>query len=237
MNRIKNLKDTIFLTIYSEPRYASEVSKILYGKENKRVFLEIKKLVNDNWLTESSYTAQINDKRSKTRKYYQARIDPIIVYIEKSSEKLLGRTEEHFLKSILDSQAFKYLIKKQLPQDLKVRSVNAIDFILTYLDILFIISDRNELFRKRSKGIKKISDYENAIEGLKKDKKFIAKLPELTEILFRQKDVQPEVKKHLPYLFIIPEKLSFCHPGFSDFGKKYYGITSISRGVSKLLET
>ena len=57
------------------------------------------------------------------------------------------------------------------------------------------------------------------------------------EILFGKNDASEEIKKHIPYLFIIPGRLSFRHPGYSDFGRKYFGITSISQDISELLES
>ena len=81
-----------------------------------------------------------------------------------------------------------------------------------------------------------VGDYEKAIEDLQNDKKFNEKLPEIMDILFEGKRPPVQIKEQMSYLFVIPSKFTFLHPGFSNFGQKYFGITSISQEISKLLE-
>lgn len=237
MERIKDLRDTMYLLVFAESRYATEICKILYGKENKRVFFELKKLATDGWIRAESVTVHEKDKRAEKRKYYQANNDPVIDRIKQNCKGIFDDDCQFIFSTILNAPAFRYLIKRNIPENFKETSTDSIDFILTYLDILYIISDRNELFREASRGIKTVGDYEKAIEDLQNDKKFNEKLPEIMDILFRGKEPPIQVIERMSYLFIVPSKFTFRHPGFSDFGQKYFGITSISREISKLLET
>lgn len=240
MARVKNVKDTIYLLIFSEPNYAFEISKKLYGKENKRIFLEIKKLLDNQWIEGYDIERpEFPDKRSQQRIYYQAKLDPIINHIRNTVEKeiLFDSIDEFVISSILQSQAFRYLIKKNIPENFKEEPIDAIDFILTYLDILFIVSSQTPIFTNLSKKIKKIGDYEKAIENLQKNSRFSKRIQDISELLFHQKDITEEVKSHLPYLFIIPEKTIVKYMGFGDFGRKYYSTLLLSKNLSQLFKS
>lgn len=242
MTRVKNVRDTIYLLLFSDPNYAFEISKIIYGKENKVVFRELKQMLDKGLIDSYSVeTSKFKDGRSQQRNYYHAEVDLILTYIKKTvgKEILFDSFSKSIIESILQSQAFRYLIKKNLPKDFKERSINAFDFILTYLDILFIISSQNTYFASFSKDIHRVGDYENALENLQKDPLFNNKLQEVSELLFHEgeKNITPDVKEHLAYLFIIPEKIVFGHPGFSSFGIKYFDIISKARDFSNLFES
>ena len=241
MVRIKNVRDKIYLLIYTKPRYAFELSDILYGRENKAVFAELKKLENENWI--EGYTGEleeeITDGRSGYRKYYNTKIDPIINFIETIDITLLDENDLYPLRMIVGSRPFRYLVEKNIPTDIEFKEnpINAIDFILTFLDYLFIISEQTEMFKKLQPGPRKIGDYEKAIEDLKNNKRFIEKTPKILELLYNETNVPDPVKKNLSYLFIIPRRLAFNHPGFSDFGRQLNSITEISIKISNLLKT
>lgn len=241
MKRVKNVKDTIYLLIFCEPRYAFEISKILYGRENKAVFAEIKQLVNDNWIEEASVPFvekdEKGDKRAGQRKYYNAKIDPIISYIEKITNMMLDENDLSPLRRIIDSRPFRYLVEKNIPENFKEIPIDSIDFILTCLDVLFIISNRTKMFKKLQPGPRDIEDnYGKIVKSLKNNKIFIEKTPKLLEFLYEQTDVPDPVKENLAYLFIIPRRLAFNPPGFSDFGRKFYSIDTLSNEISKIME-
>ncbi len=177
------------------------------------------------------------DKRAGQRKYYQAKIDPIINFIETIDIKLLDENDLYSLRMIVGSRPFRYLVEKNIPENFKEIPINAIDFILTFVDYLFVISEQTEMFKKLQPGSRKIGDYEKAIEDLKSNKKFIEKTPEILELLYNQTNVPDPVKENLPYLFVIPRKLAFNHPGFSDFGRQFNSVNAISIEISNLLKT
>ena len=241
MKRVKNVKHTIYLLIFCEPRYAFEISKILYGRENKAVFAEIKQLVNDNWIVEASVPFvekdEKGDKRAGQRKYYNARIDPIISHIEKITNIILDENDLSPLRRTIDSRPFRYLVEKNVPENFKEIPIDSIDFILTCLDVLFIISNRTKMFKKLQPGPRDIEDnYGKIVKSLKTNKKFIEKTPKLLELLYDQTDVPDPVKENFSTLFVIPRRLAFNHPGFSDFGRKYFETEEVSQEISKLLE-
>ena len=246
MKRVKNVRDTIYLLIFCKPSYAFELSKILYGRENKAVFAEIKQLVNDNCIEESPSSFvekdEKGDMRSGQRKYYNARIDPIIEHIEKISNTPLDLNDRYPLRSIIGSRPFRYLVEKSMPDDFKEIPINAMDFILTYLDVLFIISKKTPFFKNFQPGPRYVKDYEIALESLEKNKIFIDKTPALLEILYKKSNdyneekIPKPVKDNFHNLFVIPRRL-FGFTPFSDFGRGYYGIESLSQQISKLLES
>lgn len=237
-DQVKRVKDVIYLMIFSEPLYAFEISRRLYGRENKRVFLEIRKLEDDKWIKAHKMTVQdAIDGRSKQRIYYQANIRPILDQIEDITQDiLLNETEEFSVKHTLDSLAFRYLIKRNLPERFTDDPVSAIDFILTYFDFLVVVSSQNNYIKKFSRNIHEAGDYEDAIKSLRKDKQFIAQTPNICEHLFKEKTTIDDIKTHLPYLFVFPEKLIDFYPGFSSFGAKYFSFNSTAREISRLFE-
>ncbi|MCK5260789.1 MAG: hypothetical protein KAJ44_01240 [Thermoplasmatales archaeon] len=241
MKRVKNVKHTIYLLIFCKPRYAFEISKILYGRDNKRVFAEIKQLIDDKWIEESTVPFiekdESGDKRAGQRKYYQAKIDPIIDFIETIDTKLLDENDLYPLRMIVGSRPFRYLVEKNIHGDFKEIPINARDFILTFLDYLFIISEQTEMFKKLQPGPRKIGDYEKAVEDLKSNKKFVEKIPEILKLLYNETNVPDPVRENLSYLFVIPRKLAFNHQGFSGFGVQFNSINELSIKISNLLKT
>jgi len=239
MARVKNVKDTIYLLIFTEPTYAFNISDIMYGQENKRVFLEIKQLLKQHWIEEFETSVfDERDKRSKQRIYYQANIRPIMDHIADITKKdiLPDPTNNFSIESTLNSLAFRYLIKRNLPEHFFQESINAIDFILTYLDFLVVFSSQNNYIKKFNQGIRKIGDYDRAFETLQKDKRFIEQSLKICELLYREKNSPVDIIEQLPYLFIFPGKLTDFYPGFSSFGAKYFNLLSTSRAFSNLFE-
>ena len=240
MIRVKNVKDTIYLLIFQEPTYAFQISTVMYGQENKRVFLEIKGLLEQRWIEEFETKVFVEkDKRSKRRIYYQADVRPILDYIHDITKKetLPDRTNNFCIESTLNSLAFRHLIKRNLPEHFMEKQINAIDFILTHFDFLVVISSQNNYIKKFTKNIKEAGDYEDAIKSLGKDKRFTARSPELCELLYGEKNTPVDVIEQLPHLFIFPEKLTDFYPGFSSFGIKYFDIISKARAFSNLFES
>jgi len=239
MARVKNVRDSIYLLIFTNPTYAFDISDTIYGQENKRVFIEIRQMLKDRWIEESGSVAiECEDKRSQQRIYYQANIRPIMDHIADITKKdfLPDPTNNFSIESALNSLAFRYLIKRNLPEHFFQESINAIDYILTSLDFLVVISSQNDYIKKFTKGIRKIGDYERAFETLQKDKRFIARSSEICELLFREKNSPVDIIEQLPYLFIFPGKLTDFYPGFSSFGAKYFKLLSTSRAFSDLFE-
>jgi hypothetical protein len=143
---------------------------------------------------------------------------------------------EFSIKYTLESIAFRYFIKRNLPEHFTEDPINAIDFILTYFDFLVFISSQNNYIKKFTHNIHEEEDYKEAIKSLQNDKRFITRSPEICKLLFKEQNTTDEITKQLPYLFIFPEKLIHFHPGFSSFGAKYFNLLSKSRDISRLFE-
>ena len=247
MERVKNVRDTIYLLIFSKPRYALEVSKLIYGRENKRVFAEIKQLLNDNWIKEFTVDIDIEDRRAIQRKYYRALSDPIVRYVQNTSFKLMLLEHEkeeflkHFLKLILSSQAFRYWIKNNIPKNFKTISINAFDFILTFVDMLFFIHDNNPNLKQQHKNVRDSQSYYNALEKQRKNKEFnreenLSKVLELFYGNTISEDDKKEILADIHHLFVIPN-IPEERVGFSDFGSLFYMTDSLSLDINKLFST
>ena len=102
-------------------------------------------------------------------------------HIEKTLRVTSPKQDElalkNILRHILTSRAFRYWIEVNLPKDYNIVSINGIEFILSFLDILFIIFERNDIIKEQYKWITKTDDYEKTIDLLRKDKGFMEKLP------------------------------------------------------------
>jgi hypothetical protein len=252
MERVKNVRDTIYLLFFPQPRYALEVSKMIYGHGNNRVFSEIRGLLKDNWIQECSIDIEIEDRRAEKRKYYLATPDPVIKYVQDTAFKLLfiEHSEKdlnflkYFLRQLLSSRAFRYWVEmnmgKSIPKDVATKSLNMMDFILTFVDMLFIIHGQNDFFKRRLGAIKNKGDYDRAIDKLSKLKKedpLKKKLQEMMPLFYWDttiEDKKDEIMSDFHYLFVIPE-IELGPFKFSEFGSKYHMTESLSQDISKIL--
>lgn len=238
MKRVKNVRDTIYLLLYSEPRYPLEVSKIIYGKENKRVFAEIKQLHEDKWIEEFTVSIDVQDKRAEKRKYYRARIDPIMKHIKETylipPEGDQAVAFDAMFRELLTSRSFRYWVGKKLPEDFEVVSIDGIDFILTLLDSLLIMKEQTKLFKKQFGEIKDLQNYYKAIEFLRNDTNFQSKLPTIANILYGDAEIPELVEKDLVYMFALPSISEIRPMGFSRFGEIYTWSIGLSQDLSKL---
>jgi len=246
----EELTHKVYLATFGRPRYIMEIGEMIYGVKKDtypKLMGEngaIKKCLKRGWIKKIDMpTPEEKPPGFDKRIYYQAEIEPIIDSIMKRIEETLHATSpkqdelalKNILRHILTSRAFRYWIEVNLPKDYNIASTNGIEFILSFLDILFIIFERNDTIKEQFKRITKTDDYEKAIDLLRKDEGFRKKLPELTYLFYGEQDVSEEIKKDLPYLFIAPEIPLLKMLGFSDFGMKYYIAESLSKNTSKLL--
>lgn len=238
MKRVKNVRDTIYLMLYSEPRYPLEVSKLIYGQANNRVFAEIKQLHKDKWIEEFTVSIDVPDKRAEKRKYYRASIEPIIKHIKETylypPDGDLAVGFNAMFREILNSRSFRYWVGNKLPEDFEVVAIDGIDFILTLLDGLFIMNEQNKFFKKQFGEIKDSQSYYKAIAFLRKDSKFQSKLPEIANILYGDEEIPELVEKDLVYMFVLPSISDIRPMGFSRFGEIYTWSISFSQNISKL---
>jgi len=138
MERIQDLREKIYLLTYGKPRYKAEISKLLYGKDVKQIYPEIKKLESPSmkWLKKVNYKGDIEDGRSKNRIYYQANVEPLFDSICKDLKDIQGKlskskkkdnkfnleltiNEKERLYNLLDHEVFRkfvYNISKRVEQ-------------------------------------------------------------------------------------------------------------------------
>lgn len=239
----EELTHKVYLATFDEPRYLMEIGKLIYGVEEKtypKLSGEkgaIKKCLRKGWIKDVTDFIEIPEPKKsgfEKRRYYKAKIDPILEQIKKETP-FIGSDLE-IIEKILNSKAFKYLIKKQISKGLKTISINAFDFILTYFDILMIISKEYKPFVNHRNVTAIEFDYIFAINKVKRDEKMMNKIKKIAIKLFDEKNLPKNVIQDFPYLFIFPGTLIHNIHGLSEFGKKYYEMKLIFQEISKLLE-
>lgn len=194
--RIQNLDKIIYFLCFDQPRYVSEISKLLYGlkSEINRTYLSGKKLpelIEKGWIEKipkektSNIIAKKNrDGRNKARIYYKASSDSIISKIKKTTE--LDDFEEFVLRNMIDSPFFRNFVVNSLPSDPKSFNSDPFEYIISLLDIILIEVDENiglrELNIQLSLGIKSKKQYNRLKRNIKKVMR--EKLPELSGVYF-----------------------------------------------------
>ena len=250
----EELSHKVYLTTFIEPNYVMEIGKLIYGKEQ----LTYPKLMGKNGVVNKclknglieDVTKLMKTPDDKTpgferRKYYRAKNDPLFERIESTGlYGLSSELDKHVLDRILDSNAFRFFIKKQFIKNykdyIKDVSIDAFEVILSYLDILFIICSEYEILNEYSKEIWSIDDYNKIMKENQEDKKLMNKIEMMMKKLTEEKALPKEVMEDAVYLFIIPDNLKKPIPGLdglSDFGKRYFYMKSIIDGFAEILET
>lgn len=223
----KGLASKIFLCAFEKPKSGYELGYDIYGHDHHRV----RRIARE--LSGEGYFKAIKIEGEKHPKWL-SNIDCIISKIEKE----IIISDEYILKNILESKSFKFLLKEEIPKNLRDVQINSVDLILSLLDIIIIISEGNEIFRKLSSEIKTEVDYYNAINKMKEDAHLKERIHDIGKTLFEKyEDLPSDIIEDLPILFIISRRLLVVMKGFSDFGKKYYEIKPISDKISKIMET
>lgn len=117
MERIKNLGEKIYWSVFLDPKYKLEISNEIYGRECKAIYPEIKKLEKRKWIKKVPMPENVNidiaGKRANRRQYYSANIQPLLDDIIENLERAdieIDRNEKEKLKSFLNSSTFKTLL-------------------------------------------------------------------------------------------------------------------------------
>lgn len=139
MDRIINLGEKIYFLTYGRPRYKADISEILYGRESKAIYPEIKKLEKNKWIekldmrdaltkigelncVELEKDMQKMDGRGQKRQYYYAKVQPMFENICEFLKKLgitFNSEEEKKLIGFLDSKWFRYSINQMTSFNVK----------------------------------------------------------------------------------------------------------------------
>ena len=221
----KGLAAKIYLLAYKKPKSGWKIAHEIYGHDQHGVRDVINKL------SKEGYFKPIPIGEGKHPKWLSD-VDPLISKIKhkikksEDSKKSLNQFDVFVLRKVLDSRAFRYLIGGRISSDLEdaLMFYSATEFILSYLDILIIISKKNEVLKQFCKKIKNENDYETTISNFQEDEEVTRVIQKLVVHLFGKdkKELPLEVIDDLSYLFIIPRKVTTSIKGLSDFGEKYY---------------
>lgn len=235
----EELSHKVYLTTFDKPRYVMEIGNIIYRVERQtypKLMGEngaINRCLEKGWIEDVTDSMKIPKEKPlgfEKRRYYKAKIDPIISKIKDK----VSLNDRYVLRNILNSKAFGYLINKRISEDPESLSVDAIEFILGYLDVLFIISEHSKLLKKRFRQIKTEEQYDNEIKTIKKDKKLMEQLIRITSKLFQQEELPSEITEDFVYLYAIPGELSLTYTGYGQFGEFYYTMKTLSQTILDL---
>jgi hypothetical protein len=248
------LSHKVYLATFIEPNYVTRIGELIYGKKE----LTYPKLMGKNGVVNKCLkngliedvsklmkTPDNKDPRFKRRIYYRAKNEPLLKRIE--SMALLGLSgdlDKHVLTKILDSNAFRFLIKKHFIKNykdyIKDISIDAFEIILSYLDILIIICREYEIFNEYSKEIWTIADYNKFMKKNQGNKKLRNKIELVMKKLSEENTLSKDVKEDAVYLFVIPDNLKKPTPvydGLSEFGRSYYYIKSVFNEFAEIFQT
>jgi len=249
----EELSHKVYLTTFIEPNYVTKIGELIYGKKE----LTYPKLMGKNgavnkcfkkgWIEDITKLMKSPDDKTpgfERRIYYRAKNDPLIERI--NSTGLFGLEndlDKHVLDKILDSNAFRFLIKKQFIKNykdyIKDISIDAFEVILSYLDILIIICREYEILNEYSKEIWLIDEYNKVMKKNQGDKKLMNKIEMMMKKLSEEENIPKDVKEDAVYLFVIPDNLKKPTPaydGLSEFGKSYYSVKSVFDEFTEILE-
>ena len=136
----EELAPKVYFLTFSKPRYVSEIGELIYGikKETYPKIMGKKRGAIYKCLTEGlieDVTESIELPKEKKpgfekRKYYKAKVDPLISALK--TKISLDSFDEYILRQILDSTLFRYLVGN-LKIDLK-EELNPITYIFMQLD-------------------------------------------------------------------------------------------------------
>jgi hypothetical protein len=221
----EGLASKIYLLAFFKPCSGYEISDRIYGRDLRVVRDTIYRHAPEGY-----FIAISQDKRKHPK--WLSNIDILVDKIGK--EIRLFKSEQNVLKTVMTSRAFEYLIEKQLPDNLKDASINAVDLILTTLDTLFIISEEIQTLANRGKEHDMIMDYDNAIFNIQNDKKLMKYLQKTLKKLCKEKELPEEIIEDIPRIFVFSYAITQQYSGISEFGKKYHEMKLISQQISKL---
>jgi len=127
--KIGKLAKKIYLLTYGKPRYKLEISNMIYDRENKVIYPEIKKLEKYNWIKKTSRPKDADTKkagkRSNKRQYYCANAKPLfdsILWDLEEKNISLTSKEKESLTRYLDGKSFRATVRKITVEDGKLRS-------------------------------------------------------------------------------------------------------------------
>ena len=213
----EGLASKIYLLAFFKSCSGYEISKKIYDDDFRVVRDTIYKLAPEG------YFIAIPQGKGKHPKW----LSNIDILVDKIGKEIrLFKSEQNVLKTVMKSRAFEYLIEKQMPDNLKDASINAVDLTLTTLDALFIISEEMKTLANRGKEHDMIMDYDNAILNIQNDKKLMKYLQKIFKKLCNEKELPGEIIEDIPYVFVFSYAITQRYSGISKFGKKYHEMKS-----------
>jgi hypothetical protein len=120
MDKILNLEEKIYFLTFAKPRYKSQISKMIYGKEVKQIYPVFNKLKKKQIINEITIPIEQQDKsdddgkalgRAKARKYLEANpglfFEEFCKQLEEKTQSILTQKEKNKLKRFIYSDTFK----------------------------------------------------------------------------------------------------------------------------------
>jgi len=242
----RGLAAKIFLLSYNDPMSGYGIARRIYNHDHYRIRVVINELSGTSFIVNE----WSKDPKERSKECFLIPVEnlkghkprwianPNAILAKIEGEVILN--DDYVLCQILQSTAFKFLVKNNLPKDLQNSDLNAIDYILSLMDLIFIVSHEVDFFKKKSRGITTKKDYDKVLREIKKDKELSNEIRKLVLPLFNMEnkpgvEIPDNVFVEFPCLFVVPERLAYYFRGQSEFGRKYYQMRPIAEGISKLL--
>lgn len=137
--KILNLEEKIYFLTFVKPRYKTEISKMIYGKEVKQIFPLINKLKKHTQIKETIVPIKQQEikhegDRAKARNYLKANPEPLVEEfckkLEDKTQASLTKKEKDKLKRFIYSDTFKTHVEDFLNNN----DLRQIDGVWSYLE-------------------------------------------------------------------------------------------------------
>lgn len=236
----RGLAAKVYLLAYEKPKSGYEIAFNIYNHDQHRVrgaidVLALAYFKSSYDEAKEFYLLPVKGQDKRSPKWVA---NPNVILAKILEENLLN--DEYALEQILNSAAFKFIVNNSLPDDLQNTDLNALEYIFSLMDLLFIVSNEVDYFKQESREIKTKKAYLQILNKIKGDKDLAGKLQRLVLPLFNPKNdpslhIPNEVFEDFLCLFVIPERLAWGFRGQSEFGRTYYRMKPVVTRISNLI--
>jgi hypothetical protein len=224
----------IYLYAYPGKKTGYELSKLIYPKSRRKVLPSIKR---ENLIERKYFDyEEVKNKDGKLIKsFVKSRVDPLLKIIDfRIQRPNLSDFDKYVIRNILDSTAFRKLVKESTKTDVKI--VYPMYHILSVFDLVVILSEKNrEILEKYNLSI----DFQNKEEY----DKFLSIYPNIKDIIPEVIHTVTLVNEKIQFLKEMGNLLMLTVPkkqekklkqGITSIGKHYRGFQDLYKGFSKL---
>jgi hypothetical protein len=236
MEKNRDMRETaekVYLIAYIHPEEYNiyQIEKLLFGpNKTHKAYTAIK----SEGFLQKGYIKRIPDKRKgRSEKTLVANIDFLIS--EMKNRMPLSSFDEYIMREKLDSKFFRYLVGGFESWAIQQHPFDAMDTIISIMEMFFIVAGKNESIMRFSGDIETEKQYRDKKNRIKKIVKLLEKeKPDLFESVFGKSKIPFNLLSDFFILLVIPANTCNKMRGISTLGKIYYLFNPITDAINKL---